>query len=186
MNYYLDCEFIEDGNTIDLISIGIVSEVGEEFYRVNSCCAFNTADDWVWKNVLYPMGIYSAFQDLSTVDEEYGSSAELVKVARRHDEIKDDLLKFIGKDKNPEFWGEWCSYDWVALCQLFGKMIDLPPHFPMRCRDVIQYCDDHLKMYIEALPDSLETKGNHNALLGAYTVKARYEWCLARELERTN
>lgn len=30
MRYFLDCEFIEDGRTIDLISIGIVAEDGRE------------------------------------------------------------------------------------------------------------------------------------------------------------
>jgi trehalose-6-phosphatase len=34
--FFLDTEFIEDDKTIDLISIGIVSEHGAEFYR-ESC-----------------------------------------------------------------------------------------------------------------------------------------------------
>lgn len=35
MKYFLDTEFIEDGVTIDLISIGIVSDDGREFYACN-------------------------------------------------------------------------------------------------------------------------------------------------------
>jgi hypothetical protein len=34
--YAFDTEFIEDGRTIDLISIGIVCEDGREYYAVNS------------------------------------------------------------------------------------------------------------------------------------------------------
>lgn len=32
MKYFFDTEFIEDGKTIELLSIGIVSEDGREFY----------------------------------------------------------------------------------------------------------------------------------------------------------
>ena len=35
MRYFYDTEFLEDGETIDLISIGIVAEDGREYYAVN-------------------------------------------------------------------------------------------------------------------------------------------------------
>jgi hypothetical protein len=38
MRYWLDTEFIEDGHTIDLISIGIVAEDGRELYAENMEC----------------------------------------------------------------------------------------------------------------------------------------------------
>ena len=34
--YFYDCEFIEDGRTIELISIGVVAEDGREFYAVST------------------------------------------------------------------------------------------------------------------------------------------------------
>ncbi len=34
--YFYDCEFIEDGRTIDLVSIGVVAEDGREFYAVST------------------------------------------------------------------------------------------------------------------------------------------------------
>ena len=34
--YFYDCEFIEDGRTIDLVSIGVVDEHGREFYAVST------------------------------------------------------------------------------------------------------------------------------------------------------
>ena len=43
MKYFLDTEFIEDGKTIDLISIGIVSEDGRELYCENSDCDLSRA-----------------------------------------------------------------------------------------------------------------------------------------------
>ena len=38
MRYFLDTEFIEDGKTIDLLSIGIVAEDGRELYLQNVEC----------------------------------------------------------------------------------------------------------------------------------------------------
>lgn len=39
MRYFYDTEFIEDGHTIDLISIGVVAEDGRSYYAISK--AFN-------------------------------------------------------------------------------------------------------------------------------------------------
>ncbi|MGH8862698.1 MAG: polyadenylate-specific 3'-exoribonuclease AS, partial [Jatrophihabitantaceae bacterium] len=36
MRFFYDCEFIEDGRTIELVSIGVVDESGREFYAVST------------------------------------------------------------------------------------------------------------------------------------------------------
>ena len=36
MRFFYDCEFIEDGATIELVSIGVVDETGREFYAVST------------------------------------------------------------------------------------------------------------------------------------------------------
>jgi hypothetical protein len=36
MKYFYDTEFIDDGHTINLISIGIVAEDGHEYYATSS------------------------------------------------------------------------------------------------------------------------------------------------------
>lgn len=41
----------------------------------------------------------------------------------------------------PEFYAYFADYDWVLLCSLFGSMMDLPPGFPMYCKDLKQYKD---------------------------------------------
>lgn len=37
-----------------------------------------------------------------------------------------------------EFYSYYGDYDWVVFCQLYGKMINLPTHFPMFCIDLKQ------------------------------------------------
>src|SRR5258708_33864740 len=52
MRYFIDTEFVEDGHTIDLISIGIVCEDGRELYMQSAEFDAEKASDWVKENVL--------------------------------------------------------------------------------------------------------------------------------------
>ena len=52
MRFFYDCEFIEDGTTIDLVSIGVVGEDGREFYAVSTEFDPSRAGAWVRANVL--------------------------------------------------------------------------------------------------------------------------------------
>ena len=52
MRFFYDCEFIEDGTTIDLVSIGVVGEDGREFYAVSTEFDGGRAGAWVRANVL--------------------------------------------------------------------------------------------------------------------------------------
>ena len=45
--YFYDCEFIEDGRTVDLVSIGVVDEHGREFYAVSTEFDDSRAVPWV-------------------------------------------------------------------------------------------------------------------------------------------
>ena len=51
MRYWFDTEFIDDGLTIDLISIGIVSEDERELYLENAHFDLGAASTWVRENV---------------------------------------------------------------------------------------------------------------------------------------
>lgn len=124
MKYFLDTEFIEDGKTIDLISIGIVTEDGREFYCESSEFDESKACDWVRENVITKLWPANGRQSRA--------------------DIRNEILDFIGSD-TPEFWGYYASYDWVVFCQLFGTMMDLPKGFPMYINDIMQIIDDNPK-----------------------------------------
>ena len=51
MRYFYDCEFIEDGTTIELVSIGMVGEDGREFYAVSTEFDPERAGKWVRANL---------------------------------------------------------------------------------------------------------------------------------------
>ena len=151
MKYFMDTEFIEDGKTIDLLSIGIVKEDGTTYYAESNECKLEFASDWVRKNV---------FPNLRPT------------CARSRNTIKTDILHLVKNDKDIEFWGYYSDYDWVVFCQLFGKMIDLPEGFPMFCLDLKQemYQLNYKK------EDLIITTNNqeHNALADAIEIKNLY------------
>lgn len=142
MKFFIDTEFMEDGSTIDLLSIALVSEDGKSFYAVNEEADHSKANDWVKWNVLPNLLTGSPF------------------LAKRS-EIRERILWFIAPSK-PEFWGYYADYDWVVFCQLFGKMIDLPKGYPMYCMDLKQWCD---MLGNPKLPE--QGKGEHHALADA-------------------
>lgn len=150
MKIWFDTEFIEDGKTIDLISLGAVSEDGTSFYAHSSEYDVSKASPWVRENVLPHV-------------------ADLAPVSRAR--IAADFLKFCGG--KPEFWAYFADYDWVALCQLYGTMMDLPSGWPMYCRDVKQLCD---QLGNPQLPAQLSTE--HNALADAHWTKEAHEYLL--------
>ena len=56
---------------------------------------------------------------------------------KSHDLIAAEVREFILAVPEPELWADYCAYDHVALCQLYGRMIDLcptaSPTSPMSC-----------------------------------------------------
>jgi len=149
MKIWFDTEFIEDGKTIDLLSIGMVREDGDFLYFEPRECNRNRASDWVKENVIPHL--------------EGGPAVMSRKFIARK------IVEFAG-DK-PEFWAYYADYDWVALCQLFGTMMDLPKDWPMYCRDVKQWCDDLMNPELPK-QDSKE----HHALADAVWTKKAWEF----------
>jgi hypothetical protein len=103
MEYYLDTEFIEDGKTIDLISIGMVCEDGMEYQAVNQECNFYKANSWVIENVLEPMSIKvpkklnRSKEDVEIPDPETRKSQNW----RTKEEIALEVIRFV---KAPELF----------------------------------------------------------------------------------
>jgi hypothetical protein len=144
MRVFFDTEFIEDGKTIDLISIGAVREDGRMFYAENSECDRSRASEWVRVNVLSKL---SAGQSLMT-----------------RSDIASAFVEFAGE--KPEFWAYYADYDWVALCQLFGTMMDLPKGWPKICYDLRQWLDMNGYKNVKQ-PDAADA---HSALADAIWV----------------
>jgi hypothetical protein len=156
MKYYLDTEFLEKPNTIELISIGVVAENGDKIYmEVPNAKDICLKDKWLTDNVLPNLKLNT---DTIFTPEQ----------------IKNKILEFI-VPYDPEFYGYYCDYDWVVFCWIFGRMIDLPEGFPMYCRDLKQMLDESGM----TVPVSIKEMDNeHDALADAWFNKRLHEWLI--------
>src|SRR5688500_10884999 len=154
--YFYDCEFIEDGRLIDLVSIGVVDEHGREFYAVSTEFDDSRALPWVRRNVL----------------DKLPSPAD--KAWRSRERIRDDLYEFLVEPLQPgdemELWAWFAAYDHVALAQLWGAMPALPREIPRFTRDLRQRWDDVGRPKLPAPPVDA-----HDALADARHNLARWK-----------
>lgn len=176
MKYFIDTEFIEGFHKplfgkrrhfIDLVSIGIVSEDGREYYAISNEFNPDKADNWVKENVLYPIIHENGYRKpLSNLHGVLGYDKSALKrvqnrVGKSNKQIAHEILEFTGCRRDyvswrvgedvPEIYAYFADYDWVVFCSLFGRMIDLPKGFPMYCRDLKQTLDERAAMKLPTL-----------------------------------
>ena len=155
--YFYDCEFIEDGRIIDLVSIGVVDEHGREFYAVSTEFDGSRALPWVRRNVLDKLP--------SPGDPAWRSRGR----------IREDLYQFLVEPlrKDPtariELWAWYAAYDHVALAQLWGNMPALPRELPRFTKELRQLWDDRGR---PPLPEAEADR--HDALVDARHNLARW------------
>jgi len=162
--FFYDTEFIEYPCTIDLISIGIVGEDGSDFYGINWDCNFDKASQWVKDNVItqLPPKAHPAEDNPWMTHHQLGNA----------------VLNFLKPSKvDPvELWGYYADYDHVALCWLFGSMVDLPAGMPMFTLDVKQ-----LALSLGNPKIEIPNESHHDALADARWTKKAYEFLLRKE-----
>lgn len=156
MLYWYDTEFHEDGETIDLISIAIVAEDGREYYAVNDSADWGRIreNEWLMKNVV----------------PQLPAQQEIDPYWKFHEVIADEVRDFLLFDKKPKLWGWYSAYDHVVLCQLWGKMIDLPSGIPMFTHDLRSMMTTKQAMELPKQPS-----GVHDALADARHLRTRYK-----------
>jgi hypothetical protein len=124
VRYFLDTEFVEDGETIMPISLALVEDTPPGCRQRELYLEFDfdqekaEAHDFVRENVLPHL----AGQERYTRDQ----------AARR---IKEFVLR---PGERPQFWAWYASYDWVLFAQIFGPMHLLPDGLPHLCMDLQQ------------------------------------------------
>jgi hypothetical protein len=125
MRYFFDTEFYEHAraghSSIELISIGMISEDGRELYLENATFDWDQpmTDEWLRENVRPHLR---------------GPAADAWKQPH---EIAEILREFVVEDE-VEFWAYASSYDWVTLMSVFGRLLDRPRGWPIFCRDLKQ------------------------------------------------
>ncbi|WP_024803740.1 polyadenylate-specific 3'-exoribonuclease AS [Nocardia sp. BMG51109] len=154
MRYFYDCEFVEDGKTIDLVSIGVVCEDGREYYAVSTEFDPERAGPWVRRNVLPKLP--------SPASPRWKPRAQ----------IRDELHRFVvpRQGVEPELWAWIGAYDHVVLCQLWGSMVDLPHNMPRFTYELRQHWEMAGRPPLPPVPPDA-----HDALADARHNLAKYE-----------
>ncbi len=170
MKVFYDFEFKETRGVVDKISLGMVREDAQELYIVFN--SFDTQavvnDWWLMKNVMSSIdyeevtshicGLGTPVKDMIITDKALCSPVE----------ARLKVTEFVC-DIWPDFWAWYGAYDHVALCSMFGSMMDLPKNFPMFTQDIKQL---HKAKGSPDMPKQPE--GLHNALADARFNIVRY------------
>lgn len=152
--YDYDLEFLEDGETISLISIGIVSSDGRDYYAVNSQMptARIQAHTWLMFNVVPHLPITDASLGSIQNRQEHGENLfprpdMHLELDYRNTRVKPefvianevrDFLLASADNSEPVLWANYGAYDHVCLMQLWGSMANLPAGIPMYTNDLQQ------------------------------------------------
>lgn len=151
MKYTIDTEFHDRGhNKMDLLSVGVVSESGHQYYAVVKDV------DWeaVHKNVWLRDNVVPVLYDPRSVKNQ-------IVPYRTRKEIVGELAVFFARDPAPQFWAYFADWDWVLFCHLFGTLLETLPQFPQLCLDIKQ---EMMRMRIPREALSPQATHEHNAL----------------------
>lgn len=120
--FFIDSEFEEDGKTIMPISLAIVKPDKRHLY------------------IEFDFDVPRAQRNPFVRDNVLPHLRNKERLTR--EQARDEVMSFVGWKRSCldlEFWGYYADYDWVLLAQLFGRMVDLPPNYPMFCMDLQQW-----------------------------------------------
>lgn len=177
MLVFFDTEFTGLQQDTTLLSIGLVSEDGKQFYAEFTDYDKTQIDDWLEQNVIKKLIRKRAPEFDFYTPEWYHLGTTL--------EIRDKLKEWFAQFDSVELVSDVCHYDMVLLIDLFGTAWDLPKHICPACHDINQdiawfygiglnqafdvsrvkmLSDNHLVVHAD----------EHNALSDAHNIKSLY------------
>jgi hypothetical protein len=174
---FLDTEFTGLHQNTTLISIGIVSECGKEFYAEFTDYDKSQIDDWIKENVINNLkyqdeddGIRDGNDDLTSISL-LGSSYY----------IKSELEQWLTQFKQVEIWSDTLAYDWVLFNQLFGHAFNIPKNVYYIPFDIVTLFkikgidpDVNREEFVKDYMDGLGKETKHNALWDAKIIERCY------------
>ena len=178
-----DLEFLEDGRTIELISIGMVCDDVREYYAVNRDMPVRRIrkHKWLMENVVPHLPKGHGDQRIHMPKRWLFHYAD--HRVKHRTTIASEVAEFIrAAGPDVELWANYGAYDHVALAQLWGPMTALPDGVPMFTNDIQQEAR-RLGIGWDALPKQLS--GEHNALADARHNQTVRRW-LAEQEARTS
>ena len=168
---FFDSEFTGLHKGTTLISLGMASDCGKQFYAEFTDYDNSQVDDWITDNVinnlhLNSQGVFS--DDVST------------NVKGDTTVIKNALIEWITQFANIEMWSDCLSFDWVLLNDLIANYSDGYPNLPSGIGYIpFDICTVFKLKGVDPDISREDFSGiygdKHNALYDAKIIKACYE-----------
>ena len=191
MKVFYDFEFVEDGRTIEPLSLGMVNDRGETLYIIFDISDLDLLEKaqrhpFVSEHVLPKLigGTSYAFVGQDGVRRLFGGP--YIPHHQVGDIVKEFLLITCADESGDlELWGYYSDYDHVALAQLWGPMVNMPKDVPWYTRDLKQEID-RVGLREDELP---QQHNEHHALADAlwnqqvHHMVTEVDWAI-RNLQR--
>lgn len=180
---FYDTEFLDDGKTIELISIGIVGP-DKIYYAVNSDIKYGDLYERISRhkflidNVVPKLPLIKGGVTKFESRNIWTLNTKSTEV-KPHWVIANEVRDFLQSYKNVNLWADYAAYDHVVLAQLFGPTVDLPEGIPMYTNDFQMLL--RLACISESdIPMYLEYEGHksmrHHALYDAHELAYKYRY----------
>ncbi len=170
---FYDSEFTGLHQHTTLISIGLISECGQQFYGEFSDYDKSQCDDWIIENVVKKTRWiqYGQTQFLNACEDNLQLCFGTTEI------VREQLRLWLARFEQIEIWADCLAYDWVLFCQLFGGALHIPKHIFFMPYDLSTYfrirgLDANCQRIDYAGVESLTL---HNALDDALLVKLCFE-----------
>lgn len=175
MKVYFDTEFTGLHKGTTLISIGLISEDGDEFYAEFNDFDESQVNDWIKENVL----------DHLVMNGEPIDDKSIYHIGTK-EEIKNDLTQWLWLFESVELVSDVCHYDMVMFCDIFGGAFDIPNHVSACCHDINQdiaryFGISELQAFDKSREELVKQFGRsvigekHNSLYDAKVIREIYQ-----------
>jgi len=163
---FLDTEFIEDGTTIEPLSLALLTESGDCLYIVVTDTDRSKANQFVIDHVIPHLDT-----DPSVIIRE----DKLTYLRLQRSEVGSAVLSWVQSvipSGIPEFWAYYGAYDWVLFCQLFGNMTDVPHEWPRYINDLKQHVT---QLQVQLVKVNLGGLPEHHAVADAVIEMVQFQ-----------
>lgn len=161
--FFLDTEFNQTGTFVELLSIGLVSDDGHEYYAQNQDHDWSMTQEYVKENI-FPLLDDTSWKPIKQIQDEVTTFLE------------------VGVEQDPgiEIWAWYGNYDWVAFCgTIYGNMVAVPPTLPWNIMDLKQYAD-----YLDHKERPAPPEKEHHALEDAKWNRAYHKLLIQVDREQ--
>lgn len=171
---FFDTEFTGLHQITTLISIGIISEYGDEFYAELTDYDETQIDKWLQNNIIDKL----ILNDWDTGRlERCGNN---IKFKGTNEGLKYQLTQWLSQFEEIEVWSDCLAYDWVLFNQIFGHAFNIPKNVYYIPFDIctlfkVKNIDPDISREKFAFEDKLIEKEKHNSLWDARVIKKCYE-----------